>query len=66
MGERENRKASYKEAALGASGKTPLERAEEDVDGNISDDDLIEESTDESWFGLRMTGQEKWEARRRW
>lgn len=34
--------------------------------GEISDDDLIKEATNESWFGKRMTCVEKWEASRPW
>lgn len=30
---------------------------------NASDDDLIEESTEDSWFGAGMTREEKNEAR---
>lgn len=33
-------------------------------DREVSDDDLIEKSIDESWFGIGMTKEENIEARR--
>lgn len=38
----------------------------EELEGYISDDDVIEISTDDSWIGVGMTKEEKREARRPW
>lgn len=50
----------------GCQGKIPLRRVIEEGDGKISNDDLIKESMDESWFRMGMTREEKWVARRPW
>lgn len=46
---------SYKDVAMGFKGKSRMTGDEEGDDGDISDDDVIEESTDPSWFGIVMT-----------
>lgn len=58
-------KRSYKDSAMGTRG---VRVTEEDFldDGEISDDDAIEEGIDESSFGMGMTREEKIEARRPW
>lgn len=59
-------RSSYMEAAMGFGGKAYAKGFVEEDDGAVSDDDVIEESTDPSWFGIGMTREEKLRARRPW
>lgn len=61
-----NNKISYKETVTGRVYLMGLGESEDLDDGLISDDDVIEESEDASWFGIGMTKEEKIEARRLW
>lgn len=62
----ENGNKSYKDADMGSKGKESMFQMDEALDGEISDDNFIEESMDDSWFGIGMTREEKREARRPW
>lgn len=57
---------SYKDAAMGFKMNSHLTGSDEADDGAIYDDDVIEESTDPSWFGIGMTREDKWRARKPW
>lgn len=57
------RKVSYRHTVLGDSGCTRPSGFEKMEDGEMSDDDLIEESSDATWFGVSMAREEKIEAR---
>lgn len=58
--------SSYKELVIRDKGSG--ERGKKDLmtEGEVSDDDTIEEGDDEAWFGIGMTREEKIEARRPW
>lgn len=53
---------SYRGSVVGENGN--LEEGKDDpmVDGEVFDDDAIEEGDDEVWFGMGMTREEKLEA----
>lgn len=53
------RKVSYCDTVLGDSGRHRPTGFEEMADGKVSDDDLIEESSDTNWFGLVWQGKKK-------
>lgn len=60
------RRRSYRDSVLGVGRKIGI-FGEEDLDGGeVSDDDLIEESTDGTWFAIGMTRKEIIESRRLW
>lgn len=59
-------KTSYKDAAMGVQGKERRGLMVEDLEGYISDDDVVKISADDSWVGVGMTNEEKREARRPW
>lgn len=58
--------ASCKDTVLGAKDKMRSDAFKGLDDGLISDDDPIEDSDDESWFGMGMTRDEKNGTRRPW
>lgn len=61
------RKASFKEKVLGFNLDTFMDEAETDIlDGEVSDDDPVEEESGGPWFSMGMSEQEKIEARRPW
>lgn len=57
-----SRPTSYRDAAIGVQAKERRGILAEDLEGYISDDDVIEISTDESWIGVGMTKEETREA----
>lgn len=57
---------SYKDSVLGRQGGSHATDEDLYSDGNISDDDIIKESNEDSWFGTGMTKEEKIEARKPW
>lgn len=64
--EENNNRSSYKEAAMGVKGRARVSIEVDLDDGAISDDDVMEESTDPSWFQIGMMRDEKWRARQPW
>lgn len=54
------------DSVLGGSRQGQGGSEEMDEDGEVSYDDIIEEGNGETWFGMRMTKEEKIEARRPW
>lgn len=60
------RKVSYKDIAMGITENSQSEKVDEGDDKEISDDDLIEEATDDTSFKMGMTCEEKLEARLPW
>lgn len=58
---------SYKESVIGGSRTGPIDMEGEDNEGDVSDDDVVEEATeDDTWFGVGMSKEEKIAARRPW
>lgn len=57
------KRRSYRDSVL-ESGRRKTLMGEDIDEGEISDDDIIEESTDRTWIGIRMTKEEKINARR--
>lgn len=62
----EENKKSYRDSVRGASSMKGNATEEEEEDGDVSDDDVIEEGDGETWFGMGMMTEEKIEARRPW
>lgn len=62
-GEDNNNRSSYRDAAMGFKGEVHKFREVDPEDGAISNDDVVEESSDPSWFGIGMMREEKWRAR---
>lgn len=60
------RKASYRDSVMGSQSQADMEGMDYMEAGNVSDDDLIEESTDDSWLGVGMIRDEKIEDRLPW
>lgn len=61
--------ASYRDSVLGGRRTSFMDRSADTsymVDGEISDDDLIEECTDGTWFGMGKMRKEKIEAKLPW
>lgn len=57
---------SYRDSVIGAKEKEDLGQDVMTGDGGISDDDEVEDGDDDTYFGMGMTREEKWEARQRW
>lgn len=53
---------SYKDSVLGRKGGSQTTKEDLYADGNVLDDDIIEESNGDSCFGIGMTKEEKMEA----
>lgn len=51
---------------MGDSSQRHETQEEEDGEGNTSDDDVIEEGDNETWFDMGMTRKEKIKARKTW
>lgn len=64
--EGKNTRSTYKDAAMGFKGKSYTGTNVEIDKGAISNDDVIEESTHRSWFGIGMIREEKWRVRQPW
>lgn len=61
------RKSSYKDKVLGPNMDTEMgEIEDDDFEGNVSDDDIVEEDDVAPWFSMGMTKQEKIDARWLW
>lgn len=58
--------ASYKDLVTYDAGKMKSGFNELFTEGEGSDDDVIEESDDETWFSIGMTRKEKIEVQRPW
>lgn len=54
---------SYQDSVVGDNKGVP--QVDEDVDGDVSDDDVVDEGG-ETWFGIGMTMEEKIATRRPW
>lgn len=50
---------TFRDMVLGAGRRWGISGEEILDDGEVSDDDLIEESTDSTWIGIGMTCEEK-------
>lgn len=59
-------KVSYRDSVFGSRARVVMDEDGSMEDGDISDDDQIEESNEGTWFGIGMTREEKIEARRPW
>lgn len=59
-------KVSYRDKVARKKIRTIWEEVDPMDEGEISDDDLIEEGDGVTWFGVGMTRDEKIEARRPW
>lgn len=59
-------KKSYRDSVLGDRKQKKVETFFDLDMGEVSDDDIIEESMDGSWFGIGMTREQKIQARRLW
>lgn len=55
-------KKSYKESVLGQMGRSFSLPFEDQEDGDVSNDNPIEESMDETWFAMGISRAEKIEA----
>lgn len=63
----DRRKSSYKDKVMGMSFDTEMDEAiEEELDGDVSDDDQVVEDNDGPWFSMGMSKEEKIKARRPW
>lgn len=60
----EGPKRSYRDTVTGRSIGNNKELEEEDLDGDVSDDDMIEEGNGVTWFGMGITREEKIATRR--
>lgn len=56
---KERGKASNKNSVIGNMAKKQMERVGFMNDVGVSDDNLIEDGDDETWFGMGMTREEK-------
>lgn len=52
------KRRSYRDTVLD-SGRRKMLMGEDVDDGEVSDDDIIEESMDKTWLGIGMTKEEK-------
>lgn len=62
----EGEKKSYRDSVIGGSENSQQNSTKEEGDMDVSDDDVVEEGDDETWFGDGMTREEEIEARRPW
>lgn len=60
------KKSSYRDTIASANSGASPTGFEEMEDGEVSDDDIIKESSDATWFGIGMMREEKIEARLPW
>lgn len=63
---KEEKRRSYRDSVMGEGNHNESAARESDNDGGVSDDDVIEEGDDETWFGIEMIREEKITARRPW
>lgn len=57
---------SYRDTVIGDASCGHKTQEEEDEEGNTSNNDVVEERDNETWFGMRMTKEEKFEPRKQW
>lgn len=57
-------RVTYKDTVMGLNENSQRGETSMAENGEISDDDIIKESFDDSWFGMGMTRKEKLQSRR--